>query len=93
MSTHLKHPGQCSHSCLQRDLVSEYFHHLKYCHGNGNIDIKIKLIELEIAGNIYIYIYIYICIYTHTHTYVFSILDSSLRNKFQVPKVYRGDLG
>lgn len=69
MPTHLKCPDQCSLSCLQRNLISEYFHHLKYCHGNGNIDLKIELIELEIAGNIDMYIYI------------FSILDSSLRNK------------
>lgn len=59
MPTHLKCPDQCSRSRLQRNLISEYFHHLKYYHGNGNIDLKIELIELEIAGNIDMYIYIY----------------------------------
>ena len=59
MSTHLNCPEQCSLSCLQRKLISEYLHHLKHCHGNGNIGLKIELIELEIAGNIYVYIHIY----------------------------------
>ena len=76
MPTHLKCPDQCSRSHLQRNLISEYFHHLKYYHGNGNVDLKIELIELEIAGNIDMYIYIYMDI-----DIFFSILDSSLRNK------------
>lgn len=76
MPTHLKCPDQCSRSHLQRNLISEYFHHLKYYHGNGNVDLKIELIELEIAGNIDMCIYIYMDI-----DIFFSILDSCLRNK------------